>query len=629
MVGGIATRLGKTELAVEAFGNAVALDPTDAAARSNLGSAHRNQGNLEDAIACFRRALELDPDLAETRNNLGHALASQGNLEDAIACFRRALEIKPDMVETLSALGHALGRQGELEEAIACFRRALEIKPNYAPAHINLGHAFAGQGKLDEAGGCYTRAIKSKPDDAEAHYGLGNVFRDQGIPDKAIACYRRCIEIDPGNARVHNDLGNLFNDQESRDAAVACFQRAIEINPTYPEAHNNLGIVRKNQGNSKEAAACYNRAIEIKPDYAEAYNNLGNVFKDDENPDEAAACYRHATEIRPHFAEAHCNLARVHTFVPGDPEIEVLKDLFERENMSTENKTHLLFALGKAHDEIGEYTEASSYYERANKDMAGRMSYDLPAHRKGIQDVKKAFREPCAAEDPKEGEPTPIFVVGMSRSGKTLVESLLSQHADVYGAGESREWTGAMRKVLDTNAITGPFPTYMDSLTGAHIREIGEIYVKGVSKLSRDARFFIDTMPGNYPYLGLIFQALPWAKVIYCQRDPLDNCLFVYFQRYNARHGYSYDLENTAAYYGDYQDVMTHWQQLYGDRILGVRYEKLVGNPADSAERIHEYCGLAYDPEAIRANFRTDEIGHWNHYEPYLGALRQALGLAP
>jgi tetratricopeptide (TPR) repeat protein len=318
----------------------------------------------------------------------------------------------------------------------------------------------------------------------------------------------------------------------------------------------------------------------------------------------------------------------VHTFVPGDPEIEVLKDLFERENMSTENKTHLLFALGKAHDEIGEYAEASSYYERANKDMAGRLSYDPPAHRKGIQDVKKAFREPCAAEDPKEGKPTPIFVVGMSRSGKTLVESLLSQHADVFAAGESREWTGAMRKVLDKNAITGAFPTYMDSLTGAHIREIGEIYVKGVSKLSRDARFFVDTMPGNYPYLGLIFQALPWAKVIYCRRDPLDNCVFVYFQRYKARHGYSYDLENTAAYYGDYQDVMAHWHQLYGDRILGVRYEDLVGNPTDSAERIYEYCGLAYDPAAIRADFRTDEIGHWNHYEPYLGALRKALGLA-
>ena len=628
LLGGIATRLGKTELAAEAFGKAVALDPGDAAAHSNLGSAHRNQGKLDDAIACFRRALEIDPDLAETHNNLGHALANQGKMDDAIACFRRALEVNPKLVETHSALGHALGGRGEIEEAIACFRRALEIKPNYAPAHVNLGHAFRSQGKLDEAGACYTRAIKIRPDDAETHHGLGTVFRDQGAPAKAIACYRRSIEINPGNTAVHNDLGNVFSSQEMPNDAAACFLRAIEINADYAEAHNNLGIVRKNQGDSEAATACYNRAIEINPDYAEAYNNLGNVFKDRDDFAGAATCYRRAAELRPHFAEAYCNLARVHTFVPGDPEIDVLKDLFARENVSTENETHLLFALGKAHDEIGEYAEAASYYERANKAMAGRMTYDPPAHRKGIQDVKNAFREPGLAQDPGETKPIPILVVGMSRSGKTLVESLLSQHPDVYGSGESREWTTAMKTVLGKHGITQSYPAYMDSLTGGQIREVGAEYVKEVSKLSPGSPFFVDTMPGNYPYIGMIFQALPGAKVIYCRRDPLDNCMFVYFQRYKARHGYSYDLRNIAAYYGDYQDVMAHWQGLYGDRILGVQYEEMVANPAGNAARIYEYCGLAYDPAAIRADFRTDEIGHWKHYESHFAVLREALGLA-
>ena len=626
LLGGIATRLGRTELAAESFAKAVALDPGDAAAHSNLGSAYRNQGKQDDAIACFRRALEIDPGLAETHNNLGHALANQGKRDDAIACFRRALEVNPKLVETHSALGQALGGQGKIEEAIACFRRALEIKPKYAPAHTNLGHAFRSRGELDQAGACYTRAIKITPENAEAHHGLGTVFRDQGVPGKAIACYRRSIKINPGNPKVHNDLGNVFNDQEMPNDAVACFLRAIEISPDYPEAHNNLGIVRKSQGDAEAAEASYNRAIEINADYAEAHNNLGNVFKDRDDMEGAAACYRRAAEIRPHFAEAHCNLARVHTFVPGDPEIDVLKDLFARQNMSEENKTHLLFALGKAHDEIGKYTEAASYYERANKDMTKSMTYDLPGHRQGVKDIQQVFRQPGPAEDAGEMKPIPILVVGMSRSGKTLVESLLSQHADVYGAGESREWTTAMKSVLSKHGITQSYPAYMESLTDAQIREVGTEYVTKVSSLSPDSPFFVDTMPGNYPYIGMIFQAVPWAKVIYCRRDPLDNCLFVYFQRYKARHGYSYDLRNIAAYYGDYQNVMAHWKGLYGDRIFGVQYEDMVADPAGSAARIFDYCGLAYDPAAIRADFRTDEIGHWKHYESHFAILREALG---
>ncbi len=151
-----------------------------------------------------------------------------------------------------------------------------------------------------------------------------------------------------------------------------------------------------------------------------------------------------------------------------------------------------------------------------------------------------------------------------------------------------------------------------------------------VSEYSPESRFFVNTLPLYYLHLSLIFQALPSAKIIYCRRDPLDNCLFVYFKRYPSGDkvslGYNYDLKSIASYYGGYQDLMAHWQRLYGDRILGVRYEDLVRHPAETGAGIYEYCGLEYDATAIRIAFTTDEIGHWKHYEPYLGTLRQALG---
>ena len=565
LMGGIATRQGRHGLAAECFTGAVAVEPVNAAAHSNLGSALRNQGKVDEAIACFRRATEIDPDLVETHNNLGYALGSQGKLDQAIACFRRAMEIDPD----------------------------------FAEAHYNLGHALRSQEKLDEAA----------------------------------ACYRRVIEIVPDNARAHNQLGNVLNDQERPDEAIACYRRAIEVDPDFAEPHSKMGVAARSRNKLEEAIACYRRAIEINPDYAEAYNNLGNAFKDWNKRKEAIASYRRAIEIRPDFGEPHCNLASIHTFTPGDPEIELLTQLLARSDVSPDDRTHLHFALGKACDAIGQYAEAFSNYRQGNEEIARQTRFDASDHRKQVTDIKRVFREWPAGADPGDGDPVPIFVpifvMGMSRSGKSLTESLLSQHGDVYGAGESRAWNTALRTVLHKNAISGPFPTYVESLTDGQIREMGEIYMKEVSRLSPESRFFVDTTPENYPYVGLIFRALPWARMIHCHRDPVDNCLFIYFQRYRLRlgkHRYSYDLRNIASYYAGYEDVMAHWRKIYGDRILGLRYEETMRNPAETTARIFAFCGLKYDPGAIRAGFTTDQIGHWKHYESYLGPLRQALG---
>ena len=667
LLGAVATRLGDKELAADSFAKAVAVDPANTEALVNLGIAQKHRGKPDEAMASFRRALEIDPSFAEAHNSLGKILQDQNRTlqdstiaDEALACFQRAVEIKPDFAEAHNNLGMELGNQEKLDEAVACYRRAVELNPAYADAHNNLGNVLRHQKELDEAAACYQRVIHINPNLAAAHNNLGKalkalnrldeaaascrralainpkhmdthvtlgeILHEQQKLEEAEASYRRALEIEPDNAGTLHSLGNTLKELEKLDEAVTSFERALEIDPNAAEIHNSLGIARKQQQKLEEAVASYRRSIELWPDNAEAHNNLGNALKDQGKIDDAIACYHRAMELRANFVEAHCNLARVHTFVPGDPEIEVLKELFEREDMSTDNKTHLLFALGKAHDEIGFYAEASSYYEPANKDMAGRVNYDLSAHRNGILDIKKVFREACAGENPGGVDRVPIFVIGMSRSGKTLVESLLSQHKDVNGAGESREWTLAMKTVLDKNGITGTFPAYMDSLTDARIREIGELYLEKVSKLSPESRFLVDTMPGNYPYVGLIFQALPWAKIICCQRDPLDNFLFVYFQRYKAHHAYSYAFRSIAAYYADYQEIVAHWRKLYGDRILRVRYEELVGKPAESAARLYQHCGLEYDPAAIDIEFNTDEIGHWKNYESQLKPLRQILG---
>ena len=288
----------------------------------------------------------------------------------------------------------------------------------------------------------------------------------------------------------------------------------------------------------------------------------------------------------------------------------------------------MLWVLGETHDRLGRYAEAFSYYSTANAEMAKRMHYDASRHRRTIVAIKRVFRDPrgSASEVVAPMDQVPVFVVGMSRSGKTLVDSLLAPHEDVYCAGESSEWRKAVRAVLQKRSISPAFPEFMNALSGDDIRDMGRIYMENIVKRSPNSKLFISTLFGNSRSIGLITQALPRAKIIYCHRDPMDNCLFVYFKRYADGNDYSYDLGNIASFYVCYHDMMAHWRKLYGDRILGVRYEDMVRDPAEIGARIYRYCGLDYDPGKASHAFTTDEIGHWKNYEPYLGRLRQALG---
>lgn len=192
----------------------------------------------------------------------------------------------------------------------------------------------------------------------------------------------------------------------------------------------------------------------------------------------------------------------------------------------------------------------------------------------------------------------PIFVVGISGSGKTLVESVLSQHKSVHGAGERKEWVGAVSSILETYSIPKSHSSLAQQLSNDQLREIGTKYFEDTSRHLPECEFFVDTIPANIAHISLILRAIPFAKIIFCQRAPLDTCLSIYFERYNISNKYSYDFENLAAYYTEYQNLMAHWRALYGERIHVVQYEELVRNPETSAAGLYRHCGLDFDPKA-------------------------------
>ena len=509
------------------------------------------------------------------------------------------------------------------------------LAPSEVEAALSAALKHHRAGRLGEAKHIYRQILAAQPDNPDALHLLGILSAQSGDNLRAAALIEKAIGVNPNNAAFHFNLANVYRALGRLPDAIAAYRRALAINPKFAAAHGNLGNTLRARGKPDEAVASYRRALAIDPNDAETHFNLGNALKDQGQLDEAVAAYRRAIAIKPDHDEAHFNYATVHKFVPGDPEIGKLKKLLERKSISEAQRIPLLFALGKAHDDIGLYAEAFSYYRRANEERSSWANFDVSRRRQQIMEIKRVFRarQSSVSEVLELEKNFPIFVVGVSRSAKSLVESLLTQHEDAFAAGQRPEWFKAIKKVLEKHSISASFPDCMDFLVAEQIREMGKTYMKEISKYSPESRFFVNTKPELYLYVGLILQALPYAKMIYCHRDPLDNCLFIYFKRYPSSSPLGFDpirhlcdLRSIASYYVDYLEMMAHWQKLYGDRIFDVRYEDLVRSPAETGARLYEYCGLEYDPAAVRFAFRTDEIGHWKHYEPYLDPLREALG---
>ncbi len=621
-------RDGRNEDAVAIFSKILEKRPDIAPAHNFLGMARANQGKMDDALACYRRALEIDPDLADAHNNLGNLLRHLGDHQEAIASYQRVLDLVPGSTVIHVNMGKTLAAMGRGEEAAACFDRALEMDGKSAPALRGLARLQEQEGDGEGAIATFRRALEIEPNSVAGLNDLGILLESQQHLDEALACFQRALEIDPKAVGSRVNLSNILRSQEKLEEAEAALLRALEIDPLSTSAHNNLGIIYRDMQREEDAIACFRRTLEINPNHIEALNNMGNALRRLGKDEEALAAFQRAIDIDPDFMEVYLNRAKVYKFHDGDPELERLKGYMEKEDLSEHYRKHLFFTLGKAHDDAGLYGEAFSNFQKGNEMMARQEPYDARNHRIGVEVLKRIFHRalPPAREEPAAADRIPIFIVGMSRSGKTITESLLARHPDVYDAGERKEWTKAIQEVCDRYSITEGFPQCMDAMNGDRIREIGQVYIDMVGKTDPDSKYIINTIPGNYSHVGLIFLAFPHVRVIYCHRYPLDNFLQVYFYRYKHGNQHSYRFGDLISYYADYLNIMRHWFGLYGGRMLSVEYEATIRNPAETAKRVYDYCGLEFDPRSIMdMEFRSDEIGHWKNYEPYLGEVREAL----
>jgi tetratricopeptide (TPR) repeat protein len=632
----------------EAYYRRVLADqPKHADALNLLGAVAHQTGRHELAIESIGQAIQQNGENPDYFFNLAGVFYSFGKLDQAVATYRQAINIKRDFVEALSNLGLALKEQRKLEEAVAAYRQAIHFRPNLVEAHYNLGIALYEQGRRDEAIAAYRHAISIKPDHAKAHYNVGLTLHEQDRRDEAIAAYRHAISIKPDHANAHLKLGLALYEQSRRDEAIAAWRQAIRLNPDLDEAYHNLGVSLSEKGRLDEAITAWRQAIRIKPDHAKAHYSLGLGLIDEGMLDEARSVLERAVELAPKSTSTYRVLGEARRFVATDPHFIAMRNLArEMASLSPDDQIELHFALAKAYEDLGEHQQSAHHLIKGNALKRQQINYDEVATLELFGRIRQAFPARLLHDKRNVGDssPMPVFVIGMPRSGTTLVEQILASHPQVFGAGELDEIDNRAAQ-LRSDDVEVRYPEVVSSTTNPRLRQFGMSYVSAISTLAPTAKRIIDKMPKNFLFAGLIHLTLPNARIIHVHRDPLDTCFSCFSKLFAGGQRYSYDLGELGRFYRAYESLMEHWRKVLPTGVmLEVQYEQLITDFEGEARRMIAHCGLEWNDtcfsfHATRRPVRTSSavqvrqpiyrssIGRWRPYARVLGPLIEALGV--
>jgi tetratricopeptide (TPR) repeat protein len=641
----IAYQANNLPAAIALIRRAIAADGTIALYHCNLGEMCRLAGQTDAALAAGRAALAINPDLAQAHNNVGIVHYERDAFDDAIAHYRRATALSPGYAEAWSNLGNALRAQKKNEDALAAYGRACELRPNYAEAINNMGTALRDVGRFDEAEAAYRKALTLKPNDPSVLNNLALLLRDFEQLDEAATLLTRSLSADANNVKTLVYVVLVRAEQKALSEAETAAQRALALAPDDAEVINAMGLVRYEQQRPQEALALFRQALALKPDLAETHNNIGTILKEEGELAEARERLNRAIELDPHQISYYFNLADAKKFTADDAHLIAMERLVRDESLPHTARVRLNFALAKAYDDIGRFDDAFRHLQEGNRQKRGRISYDEKQALQQFDRIRASFDRGLLARKSRGFDSdVPIFVLGMPRSGTTLIEQILAAHPAIHGAGELTDFGRLANRIQDAKGNLCRYPDDVAALSNDQLALLGKEYVGRVRQHAPDAPRITDKMPGNFVFVGLIHMALPDARIIHVRRDPRDTCLSCYSKLFSAPQDFTYDLAELGRYYRQYDRLMTHWREtLPRGRVLEVHYEDVIADLETWARRIVHHCGLDWDAACIAFHearrpvrtasasqvrqpiYRTSE-GRWRNYKAHLGSLIAALG---
>ena len=598
--------------------------------------AHFQNGRYGDAEKLAAPITQEFPEHQFAWKVLGMVLGATGRKSQAEQAMQKAVALSPQDANTRNNLGVILQELGRLDEAEASFLQAIALKPALAEGHNNLGVTLKELGRLDEALASHSQAIALKPDYAEAHNNLGVTLKELGRLDEALASHSQAIALMTDYAEAHNNLGITLAGLSRLDEALASYNQAIALKPDYAEAHFSLGNTLKELGRLNEALASYNQAIASKPDFAEAHNNLGVTLTDLGRLNEALASYNQAIASKPDYAEAHRHLASIKKFDEQDEQYSDMLELYLDEGILDEQRCHINFGLAKACEDLGNFEQAFVHYLEGNEIRKKFLKYDITQDVSLFRRIKSAYPQikSHAIEPAKLSEGlTPIFIVGMPRSGTTLVEQIISSHSQITGAGEL-----AYANQFGSNIAVG-----FSEISDKALLHFRHNYLAKLENVSDGNVIVSDKMPLNFRYIGLLCAAFPEAKIIHIKRNPAAVCWANFKQLFASKNmNYCYSLDDIVGYFQLYDDLMEFWAKTLSMRVYNLDYEILTINQESETRQLIDYLGMDWDQRClspqnnkrpvttashvqVRESVYKGSSQQWKKYEPFLNGAFDSL----
>jgi tetratricopeptide (TPR) repeat protein len=609
-----------------------------------FGLLRLQQTRFADAEILFRRGVKVAPRSADAQLHLAVALTGLKQHDEAIRRYEKAIALKPNFAEAHNNLGYALQTAGRAEEAVAHYRNALAINPDYAEAHNNLGAALAALGRHDEAVAQYRAAIVLRPTYAEAHRSLANALGALERYEEAAAHYEKVLSILPNDAAARTALGNTLHRLDRTDEAIAQYEKVLAASPAYAEAHASLGNTVHRLGRTHEAIGHFRRALAIDASDPAIHSSLGGALVALGQTSEASEAFEQAIALAPRKTGFFWNLASVRRFSADDRYFAAMQELAETmDALGSEDQIDLHFALGKAFADIGDDARSFEHLLRGNALKRQQLSYDEDEALQRLERIRGVFTAELLRDRAGLGcqSSAPIFIVGMPRSGTTLIEQILASHPQAFGAGELREMANLAGRIGNADAIA--FPEAVQELSGEELRRTGEQYAQAVRRLAPDAERIADKMPGNFSLAGLIHLVLPNARIIHACRDPRDTAFSCFSLLFSGTLEFTYDLAELGRYYRAYLKLMAHWREVLPQGVmLEVQYEDVVGDLERQARRIIAHCGLEWDDAClsfhktersvrtasatqVRQPIYRTSIGRWRRHAAQLQPLLREL----
>jgi tetratricopeptide (TPR) repeat protein len=539
-------------------------------------------------------------------------------------------------------LGHALASLGAGEEADAVFEEAFGLAPDRG--RLAAAGEHLREGRVQDCERICRELLARRPDDVNALRLLAKVAGEAERWGRAERLLLRALQRAPGFHDAKLDLSRVYKQQDRLDDAVRCAAEAVDGNPRNPNAHYLHASMLALTGRHEEALDAYRRALEISPFHPAAWVGMGHLLKTLGRTEEGIEAYRRAIGQRPNFGEVYWSLANLKTFRFDDGEVVDIERRLAEEPLDEDARVHFLFTLGKALEDRGEYPRAFARYAEACALQRRRIAYD-PVETEVINErIRGVFSADFLAGKAGRGCPdrAPIFVVGLPRSGSTLIEQILASHSQVEGTAELPD-VGRVIGGLSARFPGAAYPEAARRLDAAGWRELGESYLERTRRHRKGLPFFTDKNPNNFPSVGLIHLMLPNAKIIDARRHPLDSCFGSFKQHFAHGQTFSYDLVEIGEYFLEYRRMLRHWQDVLPGKVLEVRYEDMVRDQQAQTRRLLAHCGLPWEDaclrfyetarpvrtassEQVRQPIYSSSVNHWQHFRAELAPLIEILG---